>query len=288
MKFIKDVKINEEGGGSLRKMSIARSHIPRYSDKDIYLMKKGDSLKICHEKSIDNFYKLSFNKEGKYCFELHYDFNIDLFKKINDTSRFQKLNKLKSITLISNRIEISIKGIDTTNNPCYKFNELKTAEEYFESANIRTKGCPTNDSMITIIAAKEYSRAIELNPKFWQARRNYARQLIRLKQYDLAIEQLNEALELTSSEENPDLNFMRGQAFYKEGNYEKAIEDFDINIKYMIGADIKYVGNIDFVLLCKAKAQWKLGQLDKACENYKKSIALTPRLTDEKEFIVCE
>ncbi len=168
---------------------------------------------------------------------------------------------------------------DTTTNPCHQFKELKTAEEYFQSANIRTRGCP-NDSLMIVIAAKEYELAVKIAPKFWQARRNYARQLIALKQYDLAIEQLTEALKLVSSETNPDLNLMRGQANYGYGNYQNAIADFDIAIKYQ--------SNIDYTLLCKAKAQWRLGQHDNACINYKKAIELTPHLANKKEFIICK
>lgn len=58
--------------------------------------------------------------------------------------------------------------------------------------------------------------AIKLKPKFWQARRNYANQMIYLKRYDIAVEQLNEALNIVKSEENPYLNVMRGQAFYEK------------------------------------------------------------------------
>jgi tetratricopeptide (TPR) repeat protein len=174
----------------------------------------------------------------------------------------------------------TILQVDTTNNPCHQFKELKTANDYFQSANNRTKNCCCpNDSLTINIATKEYGLAVKLDPKYWQARRNYARQLINLKQYDLAIEQLNQTLKLVSSEANPDLNVMRGQAYYEKGNYQKAIDDFDIALKFQ--------GNIDFTLLCKAKAQWKFGQKDKACENYKKAIALSPHLADMKEFIQC-
>ena len=174
----------------------------------------------------------------------------------------------------------TVSDMDTTNNPCHQFKELKTSSAYFQSANNRTKDCCCpNDSLTILIAAKEYGLAVKLDPKYWQARRNYARQLISLKQYDLAIEQLNQTLKLVSSETNPDLNVMRGQAYYEKGNYQKAIEDFDIAMKFE--------GNIDFTLLCKAKAQWKLGFKDKACENYQKAIALSPNLADGKEFIIC-
>jgi tetratricopeptide (TPR) repeat protein len=162
-----------------------------------------------------------------------------------------------------------------------KTDNLKTAEEYFERANTLTKTKMFSlDSTTISNAADDYLMAIKLKPKFWQARRNYARQMIYLKKYDIAIEQLNEALKIVKSEENPDLNVMRGQAFYEQGLYEKAILDYDVAIKFS--------GNIDYVLLCKAKAQWKLGQIDNACINYKKAIKLTPSIADKKEFITCD
>jgi tetratricopeptide (TPR) repeat protein len=121
---------------------------------------------------------------------------------------------------------------------------------------------------------------LKLKPKFWQARRNYARQMLFFKKYDIAIEQLNEILKIVKSEDNPDLNVMRGQAFYEKGLYEKAISDY--------GVAENYSGDIDYILLYKAKAQWKLGQIENACINYKKSIKITPSIADQKEFITCD
>ena len=161
-----------------------------------------------------------------------------------------------------------------------KTDNIKTAEEYFERANNLTKTKMFYlDSTTVSKAADDYLMAIKLKPKFWQARRNYARQMIYLKRYDIVIKQLNEALKIVKSEGNSDLNVMRGQAFYEKGLYEKAILDFDVAIKFS--------GNIEYVLLYKAKAQWKLGQIENACINYKKAIKLTPSIADKKEFITC-
>ncbi len=168
---------------------------------------------------------------------------------------------------------------DTTINPCRQFKKHKTAEAYFQSANNRTKGCP-DDSLTTVVAAKEYGFAVKLNPKYIQARRNYARQLIKLKQYDHAIEQLNEAIRLTSFEIDSYLYGMRGRAYYEKGNYLGAIKDFD--------TAMKNVASIDCYLLSKAKAQWKLGLKDKACVNYRKAVAGTSNLAEEREFIECD
>lgn len=162
-----------------------------------------------------------------------------------------------------------------------KTDSLKTAEEYFERANSLTKTKMFSlDSTTVLKAADDYLMAIKIKPQFWQARRNYARQMIYLKRYNIAIEQLNEALKIVKSKENPDLIVMRGQAFYEIGQYEKAILDFDESIKFS--------GNIDYVFLCKAKAHWKLGQFENACINYTKAIKLTPSIADKKEFITCD
>jgi tetratricopeptide (TPR) repeat protein len=158
---------------------------------------------------------------------------------------------------------------------------LKTAEDYFERANIITKSKMFSlDNTTVSKAADDYLMAIKLNPKFWQARRNYARQMIYLKKYAIAIEQLNEALKIVKSEENPDLNTMRGQAFYELGKYKEAIIDFEIAIKYL--------GNSDYEYLIKAKAEWKLGRTDKACEDYYKAIKGYPDYEKQKEFIDCQ
>lgn len=179
----------------------------------------------------------------------------------------------------SQTISGRILRIDTGKNPCHQFRILKTADQYFESGNNRTKGCWPNDSLTTVAAAKDFGAAVKLKPKFWQARRNFARQLLILKQYDAAIEQIDSALEIVTSETNPDLNVMRGNALYEKGQFQKAIKDFDVAMKYS--------GNNDSILLRKAKALWKLGQKEKACDSYQKAISLTPHLVEEKEFIVC-
>lgn len=162
-----------------------------------------------------------------------------------------------------------------------KTDNLKSAEEYFEQANtlIKTRMFSL-DSMTVSKAADDYLMAIKIKPEFWQARRNYARQMIYLKRYDIAIEQLNLALKIVKSEEYPDLNEMRGQAFYEKGLYEKAILDYEIAIKYL--------GNTDYVYLLKAKAEWKLGQTEKACEDFKTAINGYPDYEKEKEFIDCK
>lgn len=144
---------------------------------------------------------------------------------------------------------------DTSLNPCRQFKKLNTADEYFESANNRTKEC-SGDSLTSLIALKEYEFAIALNPNFWQARRNYAGQLFGFKDYVNCIKHLNITLESVSSEDNPDLNVLRGQAYYEIGKFKEAINDYDIGIKYL--------ANTDYIHLLKAKAEWKLGLKEQA------------------------
>lgn len=182
----------------------------------------------------------------------------------------EKPNSLKDSMFTSSIIRV----------PCHIFIRLKTAQQYFESANDRLKTCWPNDSLTTALAAKEYSMAVKLNPKFWQARRNYARQLIVLKKYDLAITQLNEAIKLTRGKQNFYLYTMRGEAFYGKGQYQQAIADYD--------EAMNYHGATDYLLLLKAKAQWMLGQKEEACVNYKKAVEMTPHLADRREFILCD
>ena len=131
---------------------------------------------------------------------------------------------------------------------CRRFIKFSTADEYFEDACNKTKDC-NNDSLTNIAAMKEYACAIELNPKLWQARRNYARLLYSFGRYQDAVDQLNEAFKHTSEDENPDLNIDRALANYKLGKFKEAIKDYNSVLKY--GMDSAYV------LLNKAKA--KLG-----------------------------
>jgi tetratricopeptide (TPR) repeat protein len=182
--------------------------------------------------------------------------------------------------LISNTLiaQIDIKK-DTSVN--FTSKKLITADEYFERANTNLKSKMfLLDSLTIYNAINDYLQAIKLKPSFWQARRNYARLMIYNKNYQIAIDQLNQALLFTKSELNPDLNVMRGQAYYELGYYEKSIIDFEIAEKYS--------GNIDYILLFKAKALWKLGFEDGACVNYYKAIKLRPNIINEKEFLNCK
>ncbi|MBK8368617.1 MAG: hypothetical protein IPL10_14745 [Bacteroidetes bacterium] len=197
---------------------------------------------------------------------------LSLLSCTNSQNRTVEVSTIDSLLL--NNI-----SLQDTNDYCRMFRKLKTSDEYFQSANNRTKDCPY-DSLTNLVALKEYEYAVKLDPKFWQARRNYARQLFNFNEYEKCVEQLNKTLELVSGELNPDLNIMRGEALYKLGNYKNAIMDFDIGIKYL--------ANTERVHLLKAKAEWKLGLTTKACEDYKLAIKGHPDYETEKEFIDCK
>ncbi|MBL7704274.1 MAG: hypothetical protein JNM21_01890 [Taibaiella sp.] len=167
---------------------------------------------------------------------------------------------------------------DHSNNPCRKFNHLKTANDYFQSANSRTKDCPY-DSLTNLVALKEYEYALRLDPEFWPARRNYARQLFTFGAYEACIEQVNNIISQNGSEISADLFVLRGNAFYKLEKYKAAVVDYE--------AAIKNLYNPDYVYMLKAKAEWKLGNIQKACEDFNRAIKSYPAYEKEKEFIDC-
>ncbi len=174
-------------------------------------------------------------------------------------------------------LTVALQNVDTTSY-CYQFKELHTAEEYYRSANTRSKACMF-DNLAQLVALKEYAYAVNLDPKHWYAHRNYARQLLRIHQYARALQELN-AIDSIFLADDPDVYAMRGEAYYGVKDYRAAISEFD--------KALTSYPTSSFILLYKAKAEWKLGEFEQACLHYKKAQAQGTLSKQEKEFLECD
>ena len=75
-----------------------------------------------------------------------------------------------------------------------------------------------------------YSRALELNPSFYQAFINRGNVFIGLGQYQKALDDFNNALKFG---EIPFAYSGRGDAYYGLGNYDKAIADYQTSLSLL-------------------------------------------------------
>jgi tetratricopeptide (TPR) repeat protein len=119
-------------------------------------------------------------------------------------------------------------------------------------------------------AIEDFSKAIDLNPKYADAYNNRGNAYREIKQHEKAIEDYNKAIE-----HNPNLAVAynnRGLAYRKIKQYERAIEDHDkaieLNPKYAVAYNNR--GN----------AYREIKQHEKAIEDYSKAIELNPKYAD--------
>ena len=92
------------------------------------------------------------------------------------------------------------------------FKKLKTADEYFYSANTRTKRLKSElDSTTIYIAIKEYQSSIKLNQKHWASYRNLSRLFVLINRKDLALISLEKALEYCGKEDRYSLFKMKNE-----------------------------------------------------------------------------
>ena len=157
----------------------------------------------------------------------------------------------------------------------------KNAESFFYAANDRLKNVPEKiDSIIINQCISDYTNAIKLNPKFWQAYRNRAGLYADIKQFKKAINDLTTALQYADKNSAINLHDMRAYSYYGLQYYDKAIQDWTIAVDNL--------ANPSFALLQRAKARWMSGHKAKACEDYKKVVQLDKTLDEKKEFLKCE
>jgi len=157
----------------------------------------------------------------------------------------------------------------------------KTADSLFYIANARLKTSSQNiDSTDIYESIADYSKAVRLNPKFWQAYRNRSQLYYQTKQYDKAIIDLTLALKYADKTSAINLYDMRAYSYYELGQLKNAITDWTIAVNHL--------ENPSYALLQRAKAKWRLGKKDDACEDYIKAIKQNQYLSGSKEFIECK
>jgi len=93
-----------------------------------------------------------------------------------------------------------------------------TAEDYYQLAAAYSRKGQYNE------AISEYTKAIELNPKFAMAYVKRAAAYHRKGQYDQAIYDFNKAIELNPEYAKAYSN--RGSAYARKGQYDQAISDY--------------------------------------------------------------
>ena len=157
----------------------------------------------------------------------------------------------------------------------------KQADNFFYAAVDRQKSSAQEiDSNIIRQCITDYTNAIKLSPKFWEAYRNRGGLYNEEKQFDKAIADLTISLKYADENSATNIHDMRAYAYYGLKEYVKAIEDWTIAVDELADPGI--------VLLQRAKAKWLNGQKESACEDYKKAIQIHKSLEKNKEFIKCE
>ncbi|MBX9850908.1 MAG: tetratricopeptide repeat protein [Cytophagaceae bacterium] len=155
----------------------------------------------------------------------------------------------------------------------------QSADELFTSANNRLKNKWEHiDSTEFVKSIGEYTEAIKQNPEFWQAYRNRARIYYHLKQYENALTDLSKALQYADRSSLPELFEIRGNVFYDMGHFMDAVNDLSVTLENTKQADL---------LLIRAKAKYKLGKTELACEDFSSARQMDKSL-NEKELAICD
>jgi tetratricopeptide (TPR) repeat protein len=165
---------------------------------------------------------------------------------------------------------------------CAYSQNKSSAEDYFKEANnvSMSKGDGTVDSVKLLRSISLYSRAILKDEKYWAAYRNRARLYMRFNRYQEAISDLTLALKYRSYKINAELLRMRSECYYTLKYYKEAINDYNMYLSVM--------SNQNYIIMCRAKAYWMLGNKKKACEDYNIAIKANPKLKKDADFLKCD
>ena len=121
---------------------------------------------------------------------------------------FCQLNSKQSINLEKILVDFPIPYKDKKT----KFRELKTSDEYFNSASERTKRKNYDlDSTSIYIAIKELQSSIKFNRKSWTSYRNISRLFVIIKRNDLALISIENAIKNSRKEDKESLYSMKNE-----------------------------------------------------------------------------
>lgn len=115
-------------------------------------------------------------------------------------------------------------------------------------------------------SALDFSKTLELNPKYMVAYVMLASIYRRKNEYDQAIKILDKAVELDPKFANAYGN--RGFAYLQKGDFEKAFADYNKVVELEPKDDLGYVG--------RAMVYSRQGNFEKTIESYNKAIELNP------------
>lgn len=170
--------------------------------------------------------------------------------------------------------------LSLTLNSCNGHNQKK-ANSLFYAANDRLKTNSENiDSLDIKQSIADYTEAIRLNSKYWQAYRNRSRLYQQIEEFDKAVVDLTTALKYANKSSSINLHDMRAYSYYALGMYQNAIADWTIAVDNL--------ANPSLALYQRAKAEWELGQKEKACADFNKATELNKNLGIDKKIIKCE
>jgi tetratricopeptide (TPR) repeat protein len=159
--------------------------------------------------------------------------------------------------------------------------KMAKADSLFDVANSRMKVHEEEiDSARIYQSLADFTEAIKLKPKFWQAYRQRSRLYVRLHQYQKAIDDITVAIKHAGKADAASLHGMRAESYYALKQYDAAISDWT--------AYINDISNNSFAMLERAKAYWMKGNKLNACADYKAAVAGDKSLEAQKEFLVCD
>ncbi|MEZ4934550.1 MAG: hypothetical protein R2788_20785 [Saprospiraceae bacterium] len=127
-----------------------------------------------------------------------------------------------------------------------------------------------------------YGKAADLNPLDWLAWRGYL-YLFFYRDYDRALNDFLKADDLTPGivdhPQSMNIDFLKGVCYLKLGQYQKAIDYFDTQIKYETETvGLEYMESITF--LFKGIAFWEMSQFKKAYETFTIGLSIDAKNSD--------
>lgn len=111
-------------------------------------------------------------------------------------------------------------------------------------------------------AASDYGQALKIKPASYEAVHGRARMYEFLNKPDLALIDYTNCLKIHP--DDPDAHIKRGDLYFKRGNFQKAIDDFNMAMD-------AEVDESPFIYEKRAKALRKLGKIDQAVKDEKKA-----------------